>query len=430
MNAEILAIGDELTSGQRLDTNSQWLSDQLGDLGIRVLFHTTVADDLEADRLAFQLAAQRAEIVISTGGLGPTADDLTREALAAASGRPLVLDPVSLDHIRALFRSRRRAMPERNQVQAMFPEGSRPIPNPHGTAPGIELRVERTGRPPAWIFALPGVPAEMREMWFGTVRPQICRLLGASSQTIRHYRLKCFGVGESDLEQMLPDLIRRGREPTVGITVSRATITLRVTARSESEEKCRQLMQPTVETIRQCLGELVFGEEDDELQHAVLRALDARGQTLATAESISGGLLCRWLSEVPLPEQSAYLGGLVVRDERTLGSMAGQQDPPCPKGGMDRRETVEWLAQRCRERFGADYGLALGRLPDTLLPPADAPVKPASDYERVPVAIATATSVVSKWAPYSGHPDIRQARCAKHALDLLRKQLAKPPAQK
>ena len=143
MLAEVISIGDELTSGQRLDTNSQWLSTRLGELGVEVRYHTTVADDLDANVRVFREAIERADIVVATGGLGPTADDLTRDALAATIGQPLVLDAASLAHIEGLFARRRRPMPESNRLQAMFPSGSRVIPNPTGTAPGIDLEVPR-----------------------------------------------------------------------------------------------------------------------------------------------------------------------------------------------------------------------------------------------------------------------------------------------
>ena len=144
--AEVIAIGDELTTGQRLDTNSPWLSERLTSMGVRVLYHTTVADDLEANINVFRTAIERADVVVATGGLGPTDDDLTRPALAAAIDVELALDPSSEQHIRNLFASRGRQMPERNVVQAMFPEGSQAIPNPNGTAPGIDLAVSRSGR--------------------------------------------------------------------------------------------------------------------------------------------------------------------------------------------------------------------------------------------------------------------------------------------
>ena len=247
MHAEIVAIGDELTSGQRLDTNSQWISQQLEQLGIRTLFHTTVGDDLDAMVSVLQVAASRAPLVIITGGLGPTADDLTRQAMSQAADVQLQLDPGVLEHIEALFAHRSRQMPATNRIQAMFPWGSQVIPNPHGTAPGIDLVMAAQGSPSSRLFALPGVPAEMREMWFQTVQPRIQQQTG-SQQVIAHHRVKCFGAGESQLEGMLPDLIRRGREPRVGITVHRATITLRSLRQAPTEtaagDRCnRQLTQ-------------------------------------------------------------------------------------------------------------------------------------------------------------------------------------------
>src|SRR4051812_6861020 len=148
MPAEIIAIGDELTSGQRLDTNTQWLSQRLNELGVPVTFHTTVGDDLEANIAVFRTAVERADLVISTGGLGPTADDLTRDAIAAAAGVELVEDAAALAHIQSLFARRKREMPERNKLQAQFPRGSQVVPNPEGTAPGIDFTVPRPGRAP------------------------------------------------------------------------------------------------------------------------------------------------------------------------------------------------------------------------------------------------------------------------------------------
>ncbi len=287
MQAEVLAIGDEITSGQRIDTNSAWLSQRLAEIGIPTMYHTTVADDLAACSQAVETALARADIVVCTGGLGPTADDLTRQAIAAATSRELRLDEPSLAHIRDLFARHGRTMPEQNRVQALFPLGSRVIPNPHGTAPGIDLTWENNGRT-SRIFALPGVPAEMMEMWQDSVLPELVPA-GRSRPRIHHYRLKCFGLGESALEQRLPDLIRRGRIPSVGITVHKATITLRITAQGDTIDACREQMQSTVQTIHDCLGSIVFGEEDDELEDAVARLLESRGATLATVEFGTAG---------------------------------------------------------------------------------------------------------------------------------------------
>ena len=194
MIAEVISIGDELTSGQRLDTNSRWISERLGELGIAVMYHTTVGDDLSANVDVFRSAIKRADVVVATGGLGPTADDLTREAIALATESELVLDERQLEHIRNLFTRRGREMPERNRLQAMFPVGSKPINNPNGTAPGIDLAVKKEGLLCCRLFALPGVPAEMFEMWQQSIAEAI-QMLAPEPRVIRHRRIKCFGIG-------------------------------------------------------------------------------------------------------------------------------------------------------------------------------------------------------------------------------------------
>lgn len=409
--AEVIAIGDELTSGLRLDTNSQWLSERLGELGIRVLFHSTVGDDLAADVRVFQEAFQRADLVVCTGGLGPTADDLTRQALADATGLELIQDDDALATIRAMFARRKREMPDRNVAQAMFPKGSRVVPNPHGTAPGIDLTVAREGGSSCRIFALPGVPAEMREMWHETLMPTISEMTGGG-KVIRHRRIKCFGIGESDLEQMLPDLIRRGREPSVGITVSQATITLRVTAAGNSAADCERLMAPTLETIEDCLSDLVFGEEDEELQHAVIRMLQEQGQTLSVAEWGSGGLLSKWLSEAD-EVGASFLGGVIVRGQRQSEVLVSPKLRD--QYGQHSKELTMEMAERCREKFATDIGLAISAFPQS---DAD-----GGGPGQVAFAVADEGGGETHESPFAGHPEILKPRAAKQALNLLRKSL-------
>lgn len=400
MQAEIISIGDEITSGQSLDTNSQWLSRRLEELGVRVLYHTTVADELAPNVEVFRRAIGRSDVVVATGGLGPTADDLTREALAATIGRPLVLEPRALEHVRAIFARRRREMPKQNEVQAYLPEGAAMIDNPHGTAPGIFLQVPRDARPACLLFALPGVPAEMKQMWDASVVPEL-RRAGAGTSIVCRRNIKCFGAGESHVESMLPDLVRRGRTPTVGITASQATIILRIAAEGESEDECRRLIEPVAQTIRECLGDLVFGEGDDELQDAVLRRLAGRGHTLATAEWGTGGLVAEWLYEAD-QGRGLYQGGLV-----TGGQVSAD---PAALG-----PTVEEAAVLCRGQFQSDVALAIGPFPagdpETGSPPP------------VFVAIAGAEGTRLKSFPFAGHPALRKVLVAKQALNLLRLSL-------
>lgn len=385
MRAEVIAIGDELTTGQRLDTNSQWLSERLTELGVDVAFHTTVGDEMGTNIEAFSAAIARSDVVVATGGLGPTADDLTRQALAEAVGVELMLDADSLAHIEQLFASRGRPMPERNRLQALFPVGSQPVPNPNGTAPGIAMAIERQGTGPSHVFCLPGVPAEMVEMWHATVAPAIMALAQAP-RVIRHKRIKCFGVGESQLEAMLPaGLIARGRQPRVGITVSGATITLRITAAGACEADCFAAMGETVAAIRDAIGRIVFGEEDDELEHAVVRLLRERGQTLVTSETATDGLIAGWLAAAD-PVGAAFVGGEVVR-----------------AGGDSESEAASGV----RQRFDADFGLAVGGV----------------EGSEIRVELRHGGGAFQKRFSTAGHPSILKPRVAKQALNVLRLHL-------
>lgn len=434
MRAEVIAIGDELVSGQRTDTNSGWLSRQLADLGVRVLRHTVVGDDLSATAAAFRQAGRGAEIVVCTGGLGPTADDLTRHALAEVAGRPLQMDHEVLDQIRHLFARRGSPMPASNEIQAMFPEGSRVMPNPHGTAPGIDLAVQAADGRTARFFALPGVPAEMRQMWQETIAPTL-RSMGAGLRMIRHRRIKCFGIGESTLEQMLPDLVRRGRSPSVGITVHQATITLRLTAEETSAEACDAAMRPTIDTIMQCLGDLVFGEEDDELQHAVARLMADQRVTLATAEWGTDGLVAYWLRSIEgladlyrgglvAPSWEAVWGPLVsgvesqesrVKSQETAGEsrVVAEGEGEVPNESSARLTGA--VAARLRTVLRTDFALATG--PRSGLGGRH---EPATTFH---VALASQDGVSLVEHPLAGHPDIVVARAAKQALNCLRLHL-------
>jgi nicotinamide-nucleotide amidase len=412
MRAEIIAIGDELTTGQRLDTNSQWLAERLTECGVEVAFHTTIGDNLADNVAAFQVAVRRVDVVVITGGLGPTADDLTREALAATAGVGLVRDEASLEHIRGLFTRRGRDMPERNEIQADFPAGATPIANEFGTAPGIDLRFEPASGPPCAVFALPGVPAEMKPMWTSYVAPQVESLRGPA-RVIRHRRIKCFGAGESQLEAMLPDIIRRGREPVVGITVSDATITLRITAAGDDEAACLAAMEPTVATIREKLGSFVFGEGDDELEHVVAKMLTERGQTLAVAEWATGGLAEDWLQAVALPNAAFLAAGITATSLEQLQRVlaltrdeAKQLASSPPHGSV----VATIAAEAVRRLADADFGLAIAAFP----PNVDAP------EARLCVSLATRERTRRTRFGCATHPAIRRARSAKQALNFVR----------
>lgn len=435
--AEIIAIGTELTSGQKLDTNSQWLSLELAALGIPVHWHSTLADDLDDNVRSLRIAADRADLVLITGGLGPTLDDLTRDALAKLAGVDLVLDQPSLDFIEGFFQRRGRAMPARNRVQAMFPAGAEPLPNPIGTAPGIWIELDRPSRegvapaepllgdatqaksarraprPPTVpsanhtcrFAAMPGVPAEMHRMFHEQVRPR----LAASGKVIRLALLNCFGLGESHTEQILGELTARGGDPEIGITASKATITLRILATGDTEEECRTKIAAAQTEIRRRLGHYVFSEGDDTLDRVVMRMLAERDATLATAEAGTRGLLAAGLARTDDSER--FLGGIVA-------SAPGAQQA-LVEGGDDpfAAETARRMAVRCREQFSSTYAITVG-----WFPPVDMSTI-AADAPHAFIAIAGPDGVAHEKINLWGSPAILHSRVAKAAVNFLRLKL-------
>jgi nicotinamide-nucleotide amidase len=351
MKCEIISVGSELTSGQNLDTNSQWLSQRLAEIGIPVGWHTTIADDLDANVDAFRIAAGRAEVVIITGGLGPTQDDLTRDALARAAGVELVFHEESYERIKAMFTSRGRTMPERNRVQATCPAGADVIPNDRGTAPGIWMRLGQ-----AWVAAMPGVPSEMIAMYKTHVQPRLLKQ-GLGGGVLVQRKLNAFGAGESAVEQKLFDLTRRGHVPEVGITVSDATISLRILARAANLAEAQGQIAPVEQTIRERLGELIFGVEDEDLQNTVVRLLAEKRQSLAVAEGVTGGLVAAQLASVP-GASAWFRGGVVAYDNRLKVELLAVPQQTLEENGAVSVAVAEAMAVGCRTRLRTDLAVS------------------------------------------------------------------------
>lgn len=350
-SAWIISIGAELTLGQTVDTNSAWLARRLAGLGVRATRHVTVSDERGDICRVLREAASAADVVLVTGGLGPTDDDLTREALADAMGEPLELDAASLERIRAFFAARGREMPERNASQAMRPRGSRALENPVGTAPGI--RAMLGGRP---VYVMPGVPYEMEVMFDGHVAGEIGA--AARGRVIASETLLTYGLGESVVGERIADLMRRGRNPEVGTTAQHGVIGIRINAEAESVAEAERLIAADEAELRRRLGPIVFGRGEDTLASVTGRLLVERGATVTTAESCTGGLIGKMLTDVA--GSSAYfVGGAVTYSNAAKTSVLGVAEELIAGHGAVSDAVARAMARGARRVFAADYALAV-----------------------------------------------------------------------
>jgi nicotinamide-nucleotide amidase len=413
MKAEIISVGTELTTGRNLDTNCQWLSRRLAEIGIAVGFHTTVADDRADNVAVLRTAAARAGLVIVTGGLGPTLDDLTREVFAEAAGVELRFHQPSFDAIAGLFARRNRPMPERNRVQAYFPEGAEPIPNEHGTAPGIWMSIHGCR-----AVALPGVPREMKPMFDAFVRPRLLAA-GFGSGVLVEHRINAFGAGESQIESLLGDLTARGRDPEVGITASDAVISLRVVARGADEADARRRIEPTAALILERLGPLVYGTGEDELQDVVMRLLAERRTTVATAESVTAGQVAERLARVAGASRF-FRGGVVAYTNEVKAAVLGVPLALLESPGAVSAPVAVAMAEGIRRLVGSDIGLSTTGYAG---PPAGDETEPVGTAY---IGLATPGGAGSHKVQWFGTRQEVQNRTSKSALDVLRRFFRAP----
>jgi nicotinamide-nucleotide amidase len=353
VRAEIVAVGTELLLGQIANTNGRWMSEALAGIGVDVLRHQAVGDNLERIVDAIRLAASRADVVVVTGGLGPTQDDITRDALGVLLGTRMVRHRELEEMLREKFRSfGRRDMPESNLRQADVPEGARYLTPDRGTAPGLVAELPGGAR----IYAVPGVPEEMIEMMEGTILPELAS--AADAGVVRSRVLRCAGIGESALAERVDDLFAGSANPTIAFLASSGEVKVRITAKAATVEEADALIEPVAEELRRRLGDEVFTSDDEPLEEAVVRLLARSGKKLACAESITGGGVGARITSVPGASE-VFVGSAVVYTNEAKMGVLGVAGEVLEGSGPVSEECAREMAARARRVFGADLGLAL-----------------------------------------------------------------------
>ncbi len=348
MRAEILSCGTELLLGHITDTNATYLAQSLAALGIDLYFVSQVGDNQGRIVETLRRAWERSNLVIMTGGLGPTEDDLARESISALLGETMRVDPVLEAELRGIFATRNAVMPERNIKQATLIPSARALPNPLGTAPG--WWVEKDGR---IIVAMPGVPREMYRMWEQEVIPRLSPYTGGLIFT---RILRVWGLGESAVEERLDGLIHSDN-PTLATYAKSDAIDVRITAKAETREVAEREVAEMENRAREVLRHHVFGIDKDTLQSVIGKYLTERRQTLAVMESLTGGLLASTLTDVP--ESSNYFIGSLVTFSAELKVQLGVPREIVEYYGVISEQTARAMAHAARERLGADYGLGI-----------------------------------------------------------------------
>lgn len=455
MKASILSIGDELLLGQTLDTNGQWLAQQLSAVGCDIVDHRTVGDDQAGIERAIREMMPHCQAILITGGLGPTDDDLTRQAIAAVAGVELELRNEWLDRITAYFARLNRPMAERNKIQAMLPAGSELIDNPVGTACGMKLAIsnQRQGAsedPAACplplgtcpsVFAMPGVPKEMKPMFTNHILPWIKQQSGGA--VILQRTLHTFGVGESNVAEKLGDLMRRDRNPSVGTTVSNQIVSLRINARFSAIDEAQKQVDQTIAACRERLGETIYGQDGESIAQVVAKLLIGSGQstidnppstiqTVTTAESCTGGLLAKYLTDIP--GSSAYFKqGFIVYSNKAKTERLGVSENIINVHGAVSEPVVIAMAKNARRLTKSDFALSISGIAG---PDGGSPAKPVGTVCIALAHLPKATEpgkknvdredevfIVARTFTFTGDREMIRDRAAKMALTMLRFRL-------
>ena len=349
--AEHIAVGSEILLGQILNGHARAISLEFAAHGLNLYYHSAVGDNMERILQSLEIARSRSNVVVVTGGLGPTKDDLTKEALAAFLNRPLELSEDSLRALEAYFVARKRRMPEENRKQALCISGGEVLPNPNGTAPG--QYVEADG---VHYFLLPGPPLEMVPMLKNEVLPRLRTVFSNQTRIVSRVLHFC-GIGESDVDEQIGDLTA-AKNPTVAPLASEGEMLLRITAAGNSDAEAQQYITPVEQMLREKFASFIYGVDDETLPSVVLKVLSGAGQTLAVAESCTGGLIASMLTAIP--GSSAYFaGGVVAYQNEVKEKQLGVRSETLTAFGAVSEQTAREMAEGVRSRLNSTYGLSV-----------------------------------------------------------------------
>jgi len=411
VKAEIISTGTELLLGQVLNTNAQFLGQRLAKMGINVFFQTTVGDNPGRLTEVFNNALRRADLVILTGGLGPTSDDLTKETVAEALGLRMHVNESAMAHIEEFFRLRGRKMPEANRKQALIPEGAMLIPNKVGTAPGMIIE---TGN--KTVVILPGPPVEMEPMFTATVEPYLGNKAGKEKAIIVSRVIRILGIGESSVEERIKDLVEQQSNPTIAFLAPRGEVLVRITAKAATGKAAEKMIAKVEKEIVKRLGGYIYGTDDESLEKVVAGLLKKHNVTLSVAESCTGGLIAKRLTDIPGVSQN-FLYGVVTYSNESKVNMLGVAPEVLEKHGAVSEETALEMVRGIRQAGGSDIAVAVTGIAG---PGGGTPEKPVG---LVYIAFADYdTAIVQKYL-FTGDREVIRWQSANVALNMLREYL-------
>ena len=408
MKAEILAVGTELLMGQITNTNAQYISSKLPLVGVGVYYHTVVGDNAERLETSLSLALERCDVVITTGGLGPTQDDLTKETVASLMGKKLVLHQESLTKIKCFFENLHRSMTINNEKQAYFPEGCIIMKNNNGTAPGCIIENGEKV-----VIMLPGPPSEMKPMFDEQVMPYFMKKCDFKLES---KFLRVFGIGESALEDMLLDLIDGQTNPTLATYAKDGEVTLRLTARVNPGENADDIISPMLSEIKKRTGDALYSLEDEPLDLVAAKLLMERNITIATAESCTGGLVSEILTNVP-GISKVFMGGSVTYSNQSKSDLLGVKEETLSKYGAVSKQTAAEMAEGIRKKLATDIAVSVTGIAG---PDGGTAEKPVG---LVFVALASKDGTVIKQLNLWGSRNRIRNVTALHVFDMIRRHV-------